>query len=746
MRTLGHCAGIAVVAALTTTGCILYGCVLRNKSLHNGNECEMTWSSIRFILLPSPLDRQKQQQQEQQQEQEQQKTCSLHFCYKLLKFTDARDERFDPIVDYNRPYQEQDVTTFHVKPNVNWCKPKNLSGKPGRIVLYVPGHEGTYMQARSLGAHGTTLTRHGKDLPRRKLNNLLRRLWDGSMNASARDVSDFLFDVYSVDFGGEGGGIHGSRLFAQTTFVVSALERLAEECHEDEPTIENPQEFDIVIVAHSIGGLVARRAALLVNQKRHENGKSPLVKTVITLASPHGGVPFVFDSSIYRFQWDIQKKKQEWFLNNAQQNGIAYNLVSICGGLRDELIPPSSCRVDVDGTNEISVLATNIVIPSPGGNHGLLSGFGMDHNAIVWCHGVLSFVRQVIHAAEYDKILKLIQETQRVIAATDGETCNYDCQNIEKEKLLQEEYGWLRAFAIMTSMLYNSQLSLVLYVMNGILHCLFLFWRRCFGTMSKEEVSHSYFFIPVLSSMIAMVTSVGNSQLGFGSILFLAFNAMNVYSGIYYGMFSYSPSTPVMMLLPWNTDPSSTKSKLEISTVSPSSTTCLNRKNGRTRKLILASLMVVLLTCAIVFKEIMVVNVISFGAMMFITHTVTTMCCIAKVGFATRNDPKSKRITRSIVSTLFLLFPILSVGKIIFALSLLTRHGQTKAIPYMDFERSQWDSLSCQARLCEAISFLKYDLPRYTVFICVPIHFFCVKRMHQVRIREDHDQFTKKDR
>jgi pimeloyl-ACP methyl ester carboxylesterase len=683
----------------------------------------MTWSSIRFILLPSPLvDHHKEQGRE-----------NWSYCsslgYKMLKFTDARDERFDHIVDYDRPYQGQERTTFHVKQNVNWCKPGNVDGKHGRTVIYVPGHEGTYMQARSLGAHGTTLTRHGKDIPRRELNDLLRRLMDGSMSASASNVNDFLFDVYAVDFGGEGGGIHGSRLFAQSTFVVSALERIADECRNDEDRdMENHVENEIIIVAHSIGGLVARRAALLVNQKRQKDGKLPLVKSVITLATPHGGIPFIFDSSVYRFQWDMEKMQEWLYLLNTT---AVYNLpvISISGGLRDELIPPSSCRID--GKNTISVLATNIV-NSPDNRDYSFTNFGMDHNAIVWCHGVLSFVREVIHAAEYEKILKLIQGKQQrgIVKGHGNTTCNFDCQNMEKQKLLQLEYGLLPSFAIMTSMLYNSQLSLVLYVINGILNCLFLFWCRYFETTKKDLLSFSYFVIPILSSIVASVTVVGKSYIGFGSICILSFNAMNIYYCIFYGIFScwWAP----------NGDSNRHQGFRTASVTHP-----IQSQTFHAIKLIIASF-VVLLLGFVVFRDVVVINGLSLGSMVFLAHVATTMFYIVRVGMATRNDPKSEGITRSIATTLFILFPILSFGKIIFALSLLTGQGQTKAIPYMNFERFQLERF-CNARICKALSVFEYDLSRYATLICFPIYFFSVKRIHQLRTSENHDVYTKND-
>ena len=85
------------------------------------------------------------------------------------------------------------------------------------------------------------------------------------MNASPEggDVNDFAYDVFSVYFDGEGGGLHGSRLFAQAEFLANSIERIARQCGEE----------NITIVAHSIGGIVARMASTKVNERRmDENG------------------------------------------------------------------------------------------------------------------------------------------------------------------------------------------------------------------------------------------------------------------------------------------------------------------------------------------------------------------------------------------------------------------------------------------------------------------------------------------
>lgn len=685
---------------------MIYGTFLR-KRLQNGDECEMTWSSIRFMVLPNPSPREWWWEANR---------------YQMLKFTDGRDERYSHVVDYKRPYKEQDRTTFHVKKDVNWCLPRNPNGKPGRIVMYVPGHEGTYMQARSLGAHGTTLTRHGHDVSQKDVNHILDRVWDGSMNATAENVKDFLFDVYAVDFGGEGGGLHGSRLFAQAEFLGNALERIAEECGFGGKTDE---QDDIVIVAHSIGGLVARKAAFSVNRKREMFGKDPLVKKLITLASPHGGIPFLFDSSVYRFHKNITM--QESLQDEKTRNlGKKHNhLVSISGGLRDELIPPSSCRVPSIMTNSISVLATNVAIHEK----YVAERFGMDHNAIVWCHGVLSFVREIIHADTYENTLQLIRNKRKVTTAND-DVCNFECQNREKEMLLQKEYGSFGAFTIISSMVYNSWLLVMLYVVNGILHHQYLRRCRCRCVLIDISVICAYLFVPIGSSTIVF-WSVGKSYVGFGVTLMLAFNAMNVYYAIMHGVFPAAsfmihhmskPYAEIAVTHRFHTVNGT--GRCDQKNVTWQALVKLFLKHGLSLVIMAVASFIFLWICsAFVFKDVFVVNAMSVGSLIFLVYSISTMIHIIRLGIPGSWNMGELGLTeRSLASILVVLFPILTAGKIVFALSLLTAKGQFKALPYLEFERLEWDSL-CQGRMiCEIFFFLQYDLVRYMVVLSLPIH------------------------
>jgi hypothetical protein len=142
-------------------------------------------------------------------------TSEAALDYKLYKFTDRRDPRFRPLLQAQQPLGE----------NSNWCN-GNSNIHPKNIVLYIPGHWGSYTQSRSLGAHGIQLTGTGSSEAKhfqRMQKALANNLWTGNSTS----IKTFVYDVYSVDFAGQGGALHGEFLRLQSEFVACAVMKLA---------------------------------------------------------------------------------------------------------------------------------------------------------------------------------------------------------------------------------------------------------------------------------------------------------------------------------------------------------------------------------------------------------------------------------------------------------------------------------------------------------------------------------------
>ena len=120
---------------------------------------------------------------------------------------DQRDPRYKPFLSIRQPLQGS-----------AWCGTNDT-----RIVLYVPGHWGSYTQSRSLGAHGIKLTgQNDYASVREALSALSTNTWNGN----AIDEHKFVFDVYSLDFSEQGGALNGNFLRLQSSFLAAAVDHL----------------------------------------------------------------------------------------------------------------------------------------------------------------------------------------------------------------------------------------------------------------------------------------------------------------------------------------------------------------------------------------------------------------------------------------------------------------------------------------------------------------------------------------
>ncbi|POM58437.1 GPI inositol-deacylase [Phytophthora palmivora] len=113
---------------------------------------------------------------------------------------------------------------------------ESLSGVP---VLFVPGHLGSYKQARSLSRH----------------------LWD---------ADETLFDVFALDFDEEPTGLNGNFITDQATYLNDVVRAILREYKRQNKKNKKHTVIpdSVVIVAHSMGGIVARTAELLPNYKK----------------------------------------------------------------------------------------------------------------------------------------------------------------------------------------------------------------------------------------------------------------------------------------------------------------------------------------------------------------------------------------------------------------------------------------------------------------------------------------------
>jgi len=398
-RSSWPCAAVRFLAAalqLGSTAFVVWGVYAGHTRLFNADECDMTWSQREFFQIAMPSSSTTRTSNNHGEEPTTSSSNEYNH-YRLYKFVDRRDPRYAhfPRGSRQRPLADGD----------GWCPPPprrrrrsadgdatatnstttsgsdaTASASAEAVVLYVPGHGGSYEQSRSLGAHGVGMTRRSIDA--RTLREIRARLLGGDAEGTADDLRAFFaYDVYAVDFREAPSGLHGAFLEEQADFVLDAVRHLLRACGND--------NREVVLVGHSIGGYVARlaaAAALSDPDLRHR------IKSIVTLGTPHRHPVMTWEAG-------MQRVHERMVRGGGDQNNDGGDLaiISVSGGLRDEMIPSASCEVSERGAS-VTVMATDIMVPPIDDNRILSPMLGMDHRAIVWCHNLLDPVRTIIRS------------------------------------------------------------------------------------------------------------------------------------------------------------------------------------------------------------------------------------------------------------------------------------------------------------------------------------------------------------
>jgi pimeloyl-ACP methyl ester carboxylesterase len=343
------------VLSLCVVGLGVYGTFTK---LYTAQECDMTWSQRQFLPIQhAPFVWRK--------------STNAPPRYRLYKFMDQRDPRHQAFVQHGESTISSATANTHNA--TGWCLDHDDASTLG-IVLYIPGHGGSFEQSRSLGAHGLQLTGRysGNEREQQILRQLRRRVESPSDN---RNIG-FVYDVFTIDFGEEGGGFHSALLERQAAYVAFVIATLTETCR---------HWNGIHIVAHSIGGISARWALTMYPHATKS------VRHLITLGTPHRQPVLSWEPGMLPLYQTLDTKE-----STSRLRQVA--MVSISGGLRDEMIPPRSCRLDDnrDSSATLSLVATDIMVHSTNEGKSSTPFLGMDHRAIVWCHNLLSPVRSML--------------------------------------------------------------------------------------------------------------------------------------------------------------------------------------------------------------------------------------------------------------------------------------------------------------------------------------------------------------
>lgn len=192
-----------------------------------------------------------------------------------------------------------------------------------------------------------------------------------------------------MDFNEEFSAFHGQTLLDQAEYLNAAISYILSLYHEPGWFLRDkslPEPTSVILVGHSMGGIVARTMLTLPNYQDQS------VNTILTLAAPHARAPVSFDPQILT----TYKRINDYWREQYSQNGTLDNklrdvtLISIAGGALDTIVPSdySTLASLVPPTHGFTVFSSTI--PEV--------WTSMDHLAIMWCNQL----RKAVALSLYD--------------------------------------------------------------------------------------------------------------------------------------------------------------------------------------------------------------------------------------------------------------------------------------------------------------------------------------------------------
>ena len=271
----------------------------------------------------------------------------MYPSYARLKAFDTSHTKFAS--KYNLfLYREQGKDKI---PDENY-KENPLDGIP---VLFIPGNAGSFKQVRSIASQVSNVYHDNLDDEHYKNKN---------------------FDVFAAHFNEDFTAFHGRTMLDQAEYLNDAIAFILSLY--DTPSSGQSPPKSVIIIGHSMGGIVARVMLTLPNYVEDS------VNTIITLAAPHAAAPATFDADIVTIYATVDKFWRSGFSNSSDPDSISHerlrnvSLVSITGGLLDTILPADYTTLKglVPPEHGFTVYTTGIPqVWTP-----------IDHLAIVWCH------------------------------------------------------------------------------------------------------------------------------------------------------------------------------------------------------------------------------------------------------------------------------------------------------------------------------------------------------------------------
>jgi hypothetical protein len=183
-----------------------------------------------------------------------------------------------------------------------------------------------------------------------------------------------------VDFNEEFSAFHSPSIQDQAHYVAHSIRYIIS---------RYPSPRSIVLLGHSMGGIVARLCLTLVQSGYDEprDDISNLVAAIITMSTPHAMPPVSIDSTMEKIYADI---------NAYWEQGVQVPvLVSICGGTADTQISSDACVLPQHKNTSHPVTGdSDTFTVFSTGMHGIWTG--VDHQAMVWCDQIRSRVARAV--------------------------------------------------------------------------------------------------------------------------------------------------------------------------------------------------------------------------------------------------------------------------------------------------------------------------------------------------------------
>lgn len=259
-----------------------------------------------------------------------------------------------------------------------------MASKPtGVPVLFIPGHAGSYKQIRAIAAETSFYYYQHyarrtdlRDQGVRGLDFFTGNMTLVSLPALAR-VNASVCPI--VDFHEEFSALHGQSLLEQAEYLNDAIDYILKlyplsRRSESQTNAKLPDPTSVIIIGHSMGGVVARTMFMLSN---YQPGT---INTIITLSTPHILPPAPFDWKISKIYDDLHHFWKNGYGHSALSDTTSQRtrtslqdviLISIAGGTLDDTVCSDTTNVGafVPSTHGFTVFTTAVPHVWTGSDH-----------------------------------------------------------------------------------------------------------------------------------------------------------------------------------------------------------------------------------------------------------------------------------------------------------------------------------------------------------------------------------------